>query len=58
MADRHIANLEGKLLKLKEARRELKKLKQEKQALEPAAIAVDLSRDIPMHGNAIRRRTP
>jgi GT2 family glycosyltransferase len=32
-ADRHIANLEGKLLKLKEARRELKKLKQEKQAL-------------------------
>lgn len=32
-ADRHIANLEGKLLKLKEARRELKQLKQEKQTL-------------------------
>jgi GT2 family glycosyltransferase len=32
-ADRHIAKLEGKLLKLKEAKRELKQLKQEKQAL-------------------------
>ena len=32
-ADRHIASLEGKLLKLKEAKRELKQLKQEKQAL-------------------------
>jgi O-antigen biosynthesis protein len=32
-ADRHIAKLEGKLLKLKEAKRELKQVKQEKQAL-------------------------
>lgn len=33
VADRHIAQLEEKVLKLKEARRDLKKLKAEKQAL-------------------------
>ena len=32
-ADRHIASLEEKVLKLKEAKRELKQLKAEKQAL-------------------------
>ena len=32
-ADRHIAKLEEKVLRLKEAKRDLKQLKQEKQAL-------------------------